>query len=87
MRRWHVAIGGALAAARTKAGLTVTQVSERTRIRERIILGIERDDYAACGGDFYARGHIRAIARVIGIDPAPLIAEYDAVLAQPVDAL
>ena len=76
-------IGGALAEARTEAGLTVTQVSERTRIRETIIRGIERDDYSACGGDYYARGHIRAIARVVGTDPVPLIAEYDAAHMPP----
>ena len=70
-------IGQALAQARRRAGLTVTQVSQRTRIRETIIRGIERDDYSACGGDFYARGHIRAIAKAAGIDPAPLIAEFD----------
>ena len=49
-------IGGALAEARTEAGMTVTQVSDRTRIREKIIRDIEHDDYSACGGDYYARG-------------------------------
>ena len=70
-------IGGALAAARSEAGLTVDQVSERTRIRRTIIRAIEQDDYSPCGGDFYVRGHIRAIARVVGTDPVPLIEEYD----------
>ena len=73
-----MSIGGALAGARSEAGLSITEVSERTRIRAAIIRDIERDDYAACGGDFYARGHIRAIAKVVGTDPVPLIAEYDA---------
>jgi cytoskeletal protein RodZ len=50
-----VSIGEGLAQARRRAGLTVTQVSERTCIRETIISGIERDDYSACGGDFYTR--------------------------------
>jgi cytoskeletal protein RodZ len=72
-----LSIGETLAQARREAGLTVTQVSERTRIRETIIAGIERGDYSACGGDFYARGHIRSIARVVGTDPEPLIWEYD----------
>ncbi len=76
-------IGGALAEARTEAGLTIAQVSERTRIRETIIRSIELDDYSACGGDYYARGHIRAIARVVGTDPVPLIKEYDAVYMPP----
>jgi hypothetical protein len=43
-------IGGALAEARSEAGLTITQVSERTRIRETIIRDIERDDYSALSG-------------------------------------
>jgi cytoskeletal protein RodZ len=72
-----VSIGATLAAARRHAGLTVAEVSERTRVRENIIQGIEHDDYAACGGDFYARGHIRAIAGAVGTNPAPLIEEFD----------
>jgi cytoskeletal protein RodZ len=72
-----VSIGATLAAARRHAGLTVADVSRRTRVREIIIEGIEHDDYAACGGDFYARGHIRAIAEAVGTDPAPLIEEFD----------
>ena len=70
-------IGDTLADARRQAGLTVTQVSQQTRIRESIIRAIEQGDFSACGGDFYARGHIRSIASVVGIDPAPLIREYD----------
>ena len=73
-----MSIGDTLADARRHAGLTVTQVSQQTRIRESIIRDIEQGDYTACGGDFYARGHIRSIAGVVGADPVPLISEYDA---------
>ena len=76
-------IGETLAEARHEAGLTVAQVSERTRIRETIIRGIEHDDYAACGGDFYARGNIRSIAKVVGADAEPLIHEYDTARRAP----
>ena len=72
-----MSIGATLAAARRRAGLTVSDVSQRTRVTEPIIQGIEHDDYAACGGDFYARGHIRAIAHAVGEDPSPLIDEFD----------
>jgi cytoskeletal protein RodZ len=78
-----VSIGDALAQARRQAGLTLTQVSQRTCIRETIIRGIERGDYSACGGDFYARGHIRSIARAVGADPEPLVHEYDATQGAP----
>ncbi len=72
-----MSIGATLAAARRHAGLSVAEVSRRTRVRENIIEGIEHDDYLASGGDFYARGHIRAIAEAVGTDPAPLIEEFD----------
>jgi len=72
-----VSIGATLAAARRRAGMSVSDLSQSTRVREPIIRAVEHDDYAACGGDFYARGHIRAIARAVGEDPAPLIDEFD----------
>jgi transcriptional regulator with XRE-family HTH domain len=72
-----VSIGDTLAEARRQAGLTVTDVSQRTRIRESIVRAIEQGDFSPCGGDFYARGHIRSIAEVVGVDPVPLIREYD----------
>ena len=78
-----VSIGDTLAAEREQAGLTVAQVSQQTRIRETIIRNIEHDDFSACGGDFYARGHIRSIARASGADPEPLIREYDALYGAP----
>jgi cytoskeletal protein RodZ len=72
-----VGIGDTLAEARQQAGLSVTQVSQQTRIRESIIRSVELGDFSPCGGDFYARGHIRSIAEVVGVDPAPLIRDYD----------
>jgi cytoskeleton protein RodZ len=78
-----VRVGEALAEARGRAGLTVAEVSQRTRIREPVIRGIEGDNYSACGGDFYARGNIRSIAKAVGADPEPLICEYDAVHRAP----
>jgi cytoskeletal protein RodZ len=78
-----VSVGEDLAEARRRAGLTVTEVSQRTRIRETLVRGIEHDDYAGCGGDFYVRGDIRAIARVVGADPEPLIRDYDAAHREP----
>ena len=72
-----MSIGESLAEARRQAGLSVTQVSQQTRIRESIIRDIEQDDFSQCGGDFYARGHVRGIAGAVGIDPVPLISAYD----------
>ncbi|WP_190394538.1 helix-turn-helix domain-containing protein [Nocardiopsis deserti] len=70
-------IGQTLSAARVAAGYTVADLSIRTRIREPVLTAIEQEDFLSCGGDFYARGHIRRVCRTLGLDPAPLLAEYD----------
>jgi cytoskeletal protein RodZ len=74
----HVSIGQSLTAARERAGLTVEQVSDATRIRRTLVYAIEMDDFSRLGGDFYTRGHIRTIAVTVGADPDALLAEYDA---------
>jgi len=72
-----VSIGETLAVARSEAGLTIADVSARTRIRQALLSAIEHDDFGACGGDFYTRGHIRAFAAAVGADAEALIGEYD----------
>jgi cytoskeleton protein RodZ len=72
-----VSLGSDLSAARGSAGLTLQDVADRTRVRRTVIERIEADDFSLCGGDVYARGHIRTIATVVGTDPAPLVAEFD----------
>ncbi|MEU2285548.1 helix-turn-helix domain-containing protein [Streptomyces sp. NPDC013178] len=71
-------IGRALQQARIAAGLTVDDVSTATRVRIAIVHAIEADDFAPCGGDVYARGHIRTLARAVHLDPTPLIEQFDA---------
>lgn len=79
-------IGPQLEAARERIRLTVDQLSKRTRIRPHVIEAIEVDDFGPCGGDFYARGHLRTLARVLGVDAGPLVAAYDETYADaPVD--
>jgi cytoskeletal protein RodZ len=74
----HLSVGRALKQARIEAGLTVDDVSNATRVRIAIVHAIEADDFAPCGGDVYARGHIRTVAKAVHLDPAPLLAQYDA---------
>lgn len=70
-------IGPLIAAARNRARLSIDVLSERTRIRPHVLECIEVDDFEACGGDFYARGHLRTLARVFGLDPQQLLDLYD----------
>ena len=74
-------IGGQLRQARETLGLSVDELAERTRIRPFVIECMEADDFSPCGGDFYARGHLRMLARVLGIAPDPLLQTYDEAFA------
>ncbi|GHE06927.1 helix-turn-helix domain-containing protein [Streptomyces alanosinicus] len=74
----RVSVGRALQQARIAAGLTVDDVSSATRVRSAIVHAIEEDDFGPCGGDVYARGHIRTLARAVRLDPVPMITQFDA---------
>jgi hypothetical protein len=73
----HPVIGPEFAGARERLGLSVDQLADRTRIRPHVIEAIEVDDFSACGGDFYARGHLRTLARVLGVEGTSILATYD----------
>ncbi|MFF0164106.1 helix-turn-helix domain-containing protein [Streptomyces sp. NPDC005263] len=74
----RLSIGRVLQQARIAAGLTVDDVSSATRVRLPIVHAIEADDFGPCGGDVYARGHIRTLAKAVQLDPGPLLAQFDA---------
>ena len=70
-------IGANVTAAREAAGLSLVEVSERTRIRRSVIESIEHDDFSHCGGDVYAKGHLRSIGSAVGADASDWVAAYD----------
>ncbi len=76
-------IGPLVAAARHRARLSIDTLSERTRIRPHVLECIEVDDFEACGGNFYARGHLRTLARIFGLDGQQLVDLYDDHYAKP----
>jgi len=73
-----VTAGDMLARARRDAGLSIAEISIRTRIRQNVIDGIEHDDFSACGGDSGARSDIAAIALALDVDAERVVQAYDA---------
>ena len=73
-----MSVGEALSQAREAAGLTIDDVASQTKIRPTILMAMESDDFSGCGGEAYARGQLRSIAQVVGIDPVHVVALYDA---------
>ena len=79
-------VGQTIKAARVEQGLSIEDLSEKTRIRPALLEGIEADDFQACGGDTYARGHIRSIATTLGLDGTVLLDQFGNQLGAPTRA-
>lgn len=69
-------VGERLQAARMAQGLELESVAEATKLRPSLIAAIEAGDFDVIGGDAYVRGHLRAIASVIGLDPEEIVEQY-----------
>lgn len=69
--------GAMMRAARESAGMSLDDVASATKVRASILAAMEQDDFSHCGGDVYARGQLRSIAAVIGLDPDDLVLAYD----------
>jgi cytoskeleton protein RodZ len=72
-----MSVGLLLRQARESAGLSVEEVAALTRIRPQVIRDLEAGNLNSSGGIAYARGHIRAIAKVINADPDVLVAQFN----------
>ena len=70
-------VGERLREARVAAGMTLEQVSAGTRIRVPLLRDLEADRLGPPSSAVYTRGHIRAIASVVGTDPAPVVRVFD----------
>ena len=65
--------GATLAAAREANGLSIAQVAEQMRISPRQVAAIESGRYAELPGAVFVRGFIRNYARLLKLDPVPLL--------------
>ncbi|MFL6158715.1 MAG: RodZ domain-containing protein [Marmoricola sp.] len=80
-------IGPKIVHAREMLDMSIDELSQRTRIRPHVLEAMEVDDFLPCGGDFYARGHLTAVSRALGLTLDPLLKAYDEHYAQaPINA-
>lgn len=73
-------VGARLAAAREAAGLSLTDLSESTRIPTRMLMLIEAGDFAALPARIYATGFTRSYARALGLNEAEYVSAVRAEL-------
>ena len=64
-----MSLGSMISKARLDARLSIEDLSASTNIRPQLLRDIESNNFLTCGGDTYARGHIRNIAQRLGVDP------------------
>jgi cytoskeleton protein RodZ len=75
-------VGAALSAARQELGLGLSEVSQQLKFGLRQLEALEADRFDQLPGGTFARGMVRNYARLLKIDPDPLLARiadrYDA---------
>jgi cytoskeletal protein RodZ len=71
-------LGSKLKQAREARGVPLSEVEWATKIKSAYLEALEEENYSAIPGAVYTRGFLRTYARYLGIDPDPLIAEYNA---------
>jgi len=71
-------LGESLQKAREDAGFSVDELAHIVNLRPGLIKSMESNDFLPCGGDTYARGHIRNISQITGSNAKELLAMYDA---------
>ena len=69
-------LGADLQQARERAGLSLDDLSARTKIRRHMLESIERNDFASIPGGLLARGYLRAYASEVGLPPEVIAGRY-----------
>ena len=70
-------LGQVIRDARIAARLSIEELSESTSVRIGLLTEMENNNFVHCGGDTYARGHLRNIANKVGVDPNFFIKLYN----------
>jgi cytoskeleton protein RodZ len=69
-------LGEELKRRREERGITLSDISEATRIGTRFLKAIEENDFSALPGGIFTRSFIRAYARQVGMDEDEAIGRY-----------
>ncbi len=75
-----ISYGARLAMQRQSAGLGVTDVAAQLRLHPNQVRAIEQEDLARLPAPAYVRGFVRSYARMLKIDPSPLLSDLNAKL-------
>ncbi len=69
-------IGEVLKESRTRQGLDIRTVEERTKIRTKYLRALENEEWDVLPNPAYAKGFLRTYAQLLGLDADALVDEY-----------
>lgn len=69
--------GEALRAARESRGWSVAEVATQLNLTPTRLTQLEAGEFDKLPGNTFARGYIRAYAKLLGLEQAPLVADFD----------
>jgi transcriptional regulator with XRE-family HTH domain len=67
--------------AREREGISIREISARTKIRQAALEALERGDFDRLPGAFYTRSFLKAYAREVGLPGEDVVREYDETFA------
>ena len=76
-----MAFGNILREAREHKGLTPAQVAETTRMLQQIVEDLEVENFKRIAAPIYGRSFIKLYAGLVGLDPAPLLDDFNRLYA------
>jgi cytoskeletal protein RodZ len=77
-----LSLGEKLRQAREDKGLTLSEVSEHTRISPLYLQSIENDDYKILPGGIFNKGFVKSYAKFVGVNEQEALNDYSNLLAQ-----
>lgn len=80
-------VGEQLRLAREARGLQIGDISQTLKLGPRQVEALEGGDWNGLPGHTFIRGFVRNYARLMQLDPAPMMAQLDRTLAKPVSNL
>ena len=72
-----MSLGSMITKARKDAGLSIDDLSAATNIRTSLLRQMESDNFSQCGGETYARGHLRNLATKLSVDPQLFLIAFE----------
>lgn len=69
-------LGSLLQSARLQRHLSLEEIAQRTFIRQHYLQALEDNQFDRLPAPVYTSGYIRQVARLLGLDDAPLIQQY-----------